>query len=254
LSLASLYDLPDIYDRALPPGPCEAFYRGLAEAADGPVLELGCGTGRLTIPLARAGVEITGLDSSPSMLATARRKAEAAGVRVRWRQGDMARLEGDERYALVVLSCNSLAHMTDAASLSACLAGVRRSLAPGGLFAFDVVNPDRRQLERPPAARFRRGHSGEGLRVRETAIYDPETQVRALTWEVRDDDGPTRRLQPLRLRQFFPDELPRLLENAGLRLMSRHGDFDGARFGARSRNQVCVAGRADDADRRSPVQ
>lgn len=237
----SLYDLPEVYDRAIPPGPCERFYRALAEAAGGPVLELACGTGRLTVPLAEAGVEMTGLDRSPAMLEAARRKAAAAGVEVRWVEGDMAGPEPAGPFALIMLSCNSLAHLTDETALSVFLSGVRRRLAPGGLFAFDVVNPDRGALGRPPAPRLRRGHSSDGLRVRETAAYNPLTQVRELRWEVREADGAWRSLAPLRLRQYFPEELPGVLESTGLSLLSRHGDFDEARFGARSRNQVCVA-------------
>jgi SAM-dependent methyltransferase len=175
------------------------------------------------------------------MLAAARRKAEAAGVRVRWVEGDMTGPEPAGRFALIILSCNSMAHLTDAATLNTFLSGVRRRLMPGGVFAFDVVNPNRRVLQRPPAPRLRRGHSNEGLKVRETAAYDPATQVREISWEVRGADGAWRRLTPLRLRQFFPDDLPKLLETAGLTLASRDGDFDGGRFGARSRNQVCVA-------------
>ncbi len=79
----SLYDVADLYDAIVPPGPCEAFYRQEARARGGPVLELACGTGRLTLPLARDGHDVVGLDASEAMLAGARRKAAQAGARAR---------------------------------------------------------------------------------------------------------------------------------------------------------------------------
>ncbi len=81
----SLYDLAEVYDAILPPGPCEPFYREEARRAGGPVLELACGTGRLTVPLAQDGHEVVGLDASTAMLARAREKAAGAGVTApRW--------------------------------------------------------------------------------------------------------------------------------------------------------------------------
>ena len=82
----ALYEVPKLYDLAFGPGPCEPFYREEARRAAGPVLELACGTGRLTIPIARDGHEIVGLDASPTMLEAARSKAKAgrgAGSNVR---------------------------------------------------------------------------------------------------------------------------------------------------------------------------
>ncbi len=244
-TLPSLYDLPHLYDRAVPPGPCSRFYGRLAAETRGPVLELACGTGRLTVPLALAGTEVTGLDISSAMLDVACRKAQAVGARVRWVQGDVTALDLPDRFDLIMITGNSLAHMTTPEMLHACLTGVRRHLLPGGQFAFDVMNPDRRILSRPPADRLRRGHSAAGFRVYERATFDPLTRVREVRWRVRQADGPEVELEPLRLRIFFADELPDLLASSGLRLDLRFGDFDGASFGARSRNQICVARAAD---------
>jgi 2-polyprenyl-3-methyl-5-hydroxy-6-metoxy-1,4-benzoquinol methylase len=83
----TLYDLPELYDAIVRPGPCEAFYCELARRIGGPVLELACGTGRLTLPLAREGHEVVGLDASPRMLAVARRRAQEAGLALSLVQG-----------------------------------------------------------------------------------------------------------------------------------------------------------------------
>ena len=81
----ALYDVPKLYDLAFGPGPCEPFYREEACRAAGPVLELACGTGRLTVPIAHDGHEIVGLDASPTMLKAARSKEKGrrAGSNVR---------------------------------------------------------------------------------------------------------------------------------------------------------------------------
>ena len=207
------------------------------------MLELGCGTGRLTLPLARKGRDVTGLDASPAMLASARAKALAAGATVRWTQGDMAAFDLGRRFDLVVVSCNSLAHLTTRAELSGCLASIRRHLADGGRFAFDIVSPDLKLLRRPAKARIKRADPASGVRLRETVRYDEETRVREARWRVHDQDGSVRELE-FRLRQFLPDEVPGLLDAEGLRLNARFGDFDRNLFGARSRLQVCLAAAA----------
>lgn len=235
----SLYDHPSLYDRLVPPGPCEAFYDALAPAGAS-VLELGCGTGRLTLPLAAKRRKVTGLDASIAMLSAARAKAENQDVAVRWVCGDMAEFDLGRRFDLIVLSCNSLAHMTTAGALRGCFASVRRHLADDGFFAFDVVKPDDKRLRQPSKERIKRADPASGVRLREIARYDEDSRVREARWRVQDRDGSVRQMT-FRLRQFFPDELPALLDDAGLRLKVRFGDFNRNRFTARSRLQVCLA-------------
>jgi hypothetical protein len=143
----------------------------------------------------------------------------------------------------VTITGNSLAHMTTDEALSGCLNAVRRHLARGGVFAFDVLNPDLRLLERPAKERVKRAPPAAGVRLREAAVYDPSTQVRAANWRVTDADGRTLEVA-FHLRQFFPDDIPRVLAAAGLRLVARYGEFDRRFFGARSRLQVCLAASA----------
>lgn len=238
----TLYDDPKLYDRLAPPGPCEAFYDGLAPDSAS-VLELGCGTGRLTIPLARRGRSVIGLDASTPMPSAALAKAAAMGASVSWVQGDMARFELDRRFDLIIVSCNSLAHLTTRKALEGCLAFVRRHLAAGGVFAFHVVNPDLKLLRRPVSERVNRALAGSGVQLRETVRYDDESRIREAHWRVHDRDGSVREVA-FHLRRFRPDELPDLLQPAGLRLAERYGDFDRRLFGGRSRLQVCLAAAA----------
>jgi SAM-dependent methyltransferase len=255
----ALYDVPPLYDLVIRTGPCETYYRELARRVGGPVLELACGTGRLTIPIASDGHEVVGLDASPAMLRRARQKAES------WTSGSQARragadvcddldltfVEGDMRsfdlgrqFPLVIVSCNSLAHLITNDELKACFSTVLRHLAPGGLLAFDIVNPNFRALARDTLESVRLDlgpNRSSGIAVEEFASYDPVQQIRILTWRVREPKVGIRDVAPFRLRQIFPQELPLLLETSGLELAARHGDFVGGALTGQSLNQVCLA-------------
>jgi SAM-dependent methyltransferase len=241
--MPSLYDVAELYDAIVAPGPCEAFYREEARRG-GPVLELACGTGRLSVPIAQDGHEVTGLDASPAMLAAASRKAAERGVAARFVLGDIRDFELGRRFALVIVSCNSLAHLTRTEDLRRCFAAIRGHLAPGGVFAFDVVQPDLDLLTRPEseARRLDLGpNPSSAIEAEEVARYDPIEQVRVSQWHIRQSDGAGQTVAPLALRQFFPQELPLLLEAGGLQLVARYGDFARNPLGPGSLNQVCLA-------------
>jgi SAM-dependent methyltransferase len=239
----ALYDVPPLYDLVVPPGPCERFYRDLAGRVGGPILELASGTGRLTIPLARDGHDIVGIDASTAMLRSARAKADATDVDITFVHADMRDFELKRSFALIIISCNSLAHLTTNDELKACLRTVSRHLGPGGLLAFDIVNPNFRELARPESesVRLDLANSSPGVAVEEVAVYDPVQQVRVAQWRVIDTSARGREIAPLRLRLIFPQELSLLLETAGLELAVRYGDFDGNPLTSGSLNQICLA-------------
>ena len=121
------------------------FYLDLANEYGGPVLEFGCGTGRITLPLARQGVAVTGMDASHSMLEVLRAKLakEPAGVRRRTRviEGDFRTHYLDDQFSLVVIPFRPMQHMYTTEDQLAALKNARRHLADGGILAFDVFNP-----------------------------------------------------------------------------------------------------------------
>ncbi|WP_426957979.1 class I SAM-dependent methyltransferase [Muricoccus radiodurans] len=240
----TLYDIPALYDAIVQPGPCEAFYLDEARRNGGPVLELACGTGRLTLPLARAGCDVVGLDSSSAMLAAARRKAGEESLSMHFIAGDMRDFDLRQQFALVVVSCNSLAHLLTAEEVQACLTCVRRHLAPGGVLAFDVVLPKPEALIRPADGWVRLDtgpNPSPAVRAEERASYDPVAQIRTSNWRIRVPDAADCVVAPLSLRQFFPQELPLALAAAGLQLVARYGDFARNPLNAESLNQICLA-------------
>lgn len=236
----AIYELPSLYDRLIQPGPCEPFYRREAAAAGGPLLELACGTGRLTVPIAADGHDVIGLDASASMLATARAKAVSAGLRIMFIEGDMRQFDLGRRFALIILSCNSLGHMTTPDALLDCLRSISRHLTHRGRFVFDIVNPDVGLLARS-ADEVVSLDLGAPFCVRESATYDRVSQIRTVRWRVTAPSGRVRVLAPLALRQIFPQEVPLLLEAGGLRLVRRYGNFERGPFCGDCPNQICVA-------------
>jgi len=157
----SLYDDPSFYDRITsPPGGSLDFYLRVARASGGAVLELACGTGRLTIPIAEALAHdaarpVTGLDLAPTMLDAARRKAIDAGVEVALIEGDMRTFALGRRFGTIFVAFNSLLHLTTNDALGECFARVREHLAPNGAFAFDVFNPSIQSRVRRTSGRRR---------------------------------------------------------------------------------------------------
>jgi len=249
ISERSLYDDPSLYDRITSqPGGSLDFFLGVARASAGAVLELACGTGRLTIPIARALAaehrRVTGLDLAPAMLEAARRKAADARVDVELVQGDMRQFALGRQFGTIFVAFNSLLHLTTNDALRECFACVRAHLAPGGVFAFDIFNPSIQLLARAPSERTTQTRLldpelGE-IHVETTMDYDAATQVNNAAWHLSSPGRPDYRTIPLHLRCIFPQELPMLLAANGLQLESRDGDFGGEPFTSGSPRQVCV--------------
>lgn len=245
--MSDFYDHPDLYDVLLPAGGEVPFYVDLARQQAGAVLELACGTGQLTIPIASCGLPTVGLDQSAAMLKVAKRRAAAANASVALVQGDMRDFALDREFDLIFIARNSLLHLLSTTDLHAAFSAVRRHLTADGIFAFDIFNPDLRRLARPGGQRFPvmeviTEHFGP-LSVEETHDYDSATQVNHATWYISTPDRRDAWIVPLVLRSIFPEELDALLSAAGLELISRFGELSRVPFGAGSRVQVCLCRR-----------
>jgi SAM-dependent methyltransferase len=242
--IADLYDHPELYDELLPVGAHVPFYVDLARQQAGAVLELACGTGQLTIPVAALGLPVVGLDQSSAMLKVARRRASAAGASAAFVQGDMRDFALGRSFDFIFVARNSLLHLLSTTDLLAALTAVRCHLTPDGVFAFDVFNPDVRLLARPAGQRFPvmevTTATFGAVCVEATSDYDPATQVNRATWHISGPDKPDAWTVPLVLRSIFPQELPLLISAAGLELISRFGDLSRSPFGPGSRTQVCL--------------
>ncbi|MGO2683332.1 MAG: methyltransferase domain-containing protein [Microbacterium sp.] len=240
-----LYSDARLYDLLFPADEAAVnFYRGEADGKGERVLELGCGTGHKLIPVAADGHQSVGLDLAPDMLAEAQRKANERGVSVEWRHGDMRDFDLDREFDLIFIAANALLHLHRADDIVQCFRAVRRHLAPGGRFAFDVFSPNVRLLAgadgtRRPRTSFTDPDRGV-VRVDVDDTYDAAAQVTRGTWYFSTDSEPDFQKVSLEVRSIFPQELPVLLERGGLRLVERFGDWDRVPFTSDSSMQLCV--------------
>jgi SAM-dependent methyltransferase len=246
----------DLLHRVVPGGDDVAFFRRLALAEAGPTLELGCGSGRVTIPLAEAGVDIVGLDRSAAMLrlATDKRAALPADVRRRLRfvEGDMTDFRIGRRFGFVFAAFRVFMALPDATAQRSSLETIRRHLRPGGLLAIDVFDPRLDLLTpegRPPMPIDELDHPDSGNRVTVTAmdrVNDPVAQrfVEKWRWAEFGADGTVLRdeTEELALRWTYRHEMHHLLELCGFEVVSEFSDYAGSppRYGG---EQIWLAHR-----------
>ena len=231
------------YDRLFGRGYVE-FWLAQARSRGGPVLELGCGTGKLAIPLAKAGFSVAGLDNSPALLQFAASKNED----VNWIEGDMRGFDLDERFALIMLPSNNLGHLHTPEDFESCVRSVRRHLLPGGAFVIDVFVPNLALLLRDAEEEYVLDDydSPEGRgRVCVTARsrYESTTQIMRTT-TIRKVAGQPDVVGSLDLKMYFPKELEALVRCNGLRIATRYGGHAGEAFDEKSRFQILVCENA----------
>jgi SAM-dependent methyltransferase len=223
-----------------------AFYRALAREAHGPVLELGCGTGRVLLPIAEDGIPCTGLDLSQPMLNALRRKPHPRTLRLVHAPMHAFDL-GSERFSLIYSAFRVFQHLTRVEDQLACLDCVRRHLAPAGTFAFDVFAPSVEQLAKRDATPVEdvRFPDGDDVVVRLTEAH-PQLERQTLDVRMRYErwrGGQAIRTESvvLELRYFFRYELEHLLARAGFGAVQIFGDFARAPLGPASPSYVVVA-------------
>jgi SAM-dependent methyltransferase len=254
-----MWDDPELYDleNADDPAFDLAYWTALLqERAPRRVLDLGCGTGRLTLPLARLGIasEIVALDRSVPFLERLRGRLAEAGVEgVQVVEGDMRSPGAEGEFDLVLVSFNSLAYLIAREDRLACLRAARSALGRGGVLAFDLVAPRYDFLAEAtgpcPPLRVDADHAAPEIGVTRflrsfTDTYDAATQTLHSTnrYEIHRDGGRVEhRIADLDWHIYFPEELDLLLEAADLRAVQRFGDYDRSPWTPRSRRLLWVA-------------
>ena len=204
------------------------------------VLELACGTGRMSIPLAEHGLEVTGIDYSEPMLSLARSKAEDKQVKVDLIRDDIRHFDISRQYGSVLLLHNALWHLHDLADFEECIRCVKRHLAPGGYFILDVFVPGLEILNRDPSrrypfARYTDDDTGQEVQVTQSYRYEADTQIARMVHYRRDSDEI---VGGLNLRMYFPQELDALLQYNGMRVKEKFGNWERDSFGPDSRLQL----------------
>lgn len=245
------------YDLDLEDGPADLErYKALADAEGGPLLELAMGSGRLAIPLALGGHDVTGIDLDPAMLRRARTRwtgvrAEAApGGRLELIEGDLLDVELGPRFALVLVALNSLTVLGSRERQAQALRVAARHLRPGGLLVVDIWLPDLDDLglyDGRLNLEWERTDTDTGQRVAkiDAARHDPATgHVELVTWfdTWPVDGGPVTRVSRTdHLRLVTAGELATMAEAAGLTVEAIEGDHAGGPFGPGAERAVLLA-------------
>jgi SAM-dependent methyltransferase len=247
-ALARLYDL-DLEDD---PGDLD-LYLALADRVDGPILELAAGSGRVAVPLAAAGHEVTAVDLDPAMIERGRVRAAEAGLpvdRPAWVEADLVelRLEDAGRYSFAFIALNSLLLLETRDAQRAAIATLAAHLAPGGIAAVDVWLPDADDLARfdgRVVLEWPRTDRASGLVVTKagSAIHDAATGTVTLTTvfeEGAQGTPPRRWVRRDLLRLVSADELRAFAEEAGLVVEVIAGGYDLAPLGPGSERAVLI--------------
>jgi SAM-dependent methyltransferase len=248
--IADLYDSVTLY-RARPD---VDFYVDEARFTDGEVLEIGCGTGRVLIPTARLGKEITGVDNSPRMLAQCKLRLDQEPPEVRERatlvHADMRELDLGKQFSLITIPFRPFQHLIAVSDQIAALQAIHRHLEPRGRLIFDVFNPnirylledrteereDTAEVELPDNRSFRRT-----ARIAAAHIVDQYSEAE-LIYYVRGADGSTQRLvHGFLMRWYWLYELEHLLARCNLRVKAVFGDFNRSPLTDESPEMIFVA-------------
>lgn len=252
-AVPSPFDDADVYDALL--GSLDygiAFYVDLARQSPGPVLEIACGSGRVTLPCLQTGADVDGLDSSVAMLAKCRQKAASQGYHPQLHHADMSDFRLNKSYARIFITFNSFVHNLTQEAQIACLRCCHDHLLPGGQLVFDTFFPS---LEIIGAAQHTRvlehettdPATGHLLRLYDTRSFDRVRQIQHSINEIevlRDGVHQQTHRSEVELRWCYKDEMALLLRIAGFSDWQIVGDFAGTPLTHEGQGMIVRANKA----------
>jgi len=223
------------------------FYVEEVQKAGSPVLELGCGTGRILIPIAESGIKIVGLDRAPAMLSIAQQKISKLNLetqgRIKLLEGDMRNFALNQRFELVIIPYRAFLHLLTPDDQRQALCCIHEHLTNGGLLIFNIFDPKletiaahtgylgsamKRSLE------FSHPDTGHRVVVWDSRQYDPGSQTveQYFIFEELDDEGKviSKTYSPISLRYIYRYEMQYLLELCGYKIEALYGDFQRGPF------------------------
>ena len=222
------------------------FYVERAKQVNGNVLEIACGTGRITIPIAKSGVNVTGLDAAKSMLDRAREKSKSENLDIEWIEADCREFALNKKFDLIIMPFNAMQHLFDRESIEGCLNCVKAHMNSGASFVFDVFNPSIEILNRDPNKmyffdKYKDSTTGEIVKIEETNVYDDASQINMVKWFYKGDKGNINYMENLHMRCLYPQELDMILHYNGFKIVNKFGDFNGKDFASGDEHQIVIA-------------
>ena len=220
------------------------FYkRWLPKNKDARILELCCGTGRLTLPIAKDGYDITGVDYTPSMLEQAKVKASEEGIEVEFIEADIRTLDLPEKYDLIFIPFNSIHHLYKNEDLFKALNVVKNHLKEDGLFLLDCFNPNIQFIVEGEKKQIKIAeyttNDGREILIKQIMRYENRTQINRIEWHYFIN-GEFDSIQNLDMRLFFPQELDLYLEWNGFKIINKFGSFEEETFNDNSEKQIFI--------------
>jgi len=221
----------------------EFYKKWMPQNKDAKILELCCGTGRLTIPLAKDGYNIRGVDYTPSMLEQAKLKASGAGLDIKFIQADIRTLNLQEKFDLIFIPFNSIHHLYKNEDLFKAFQIVKNHLKDDGLFLLDCYNPNIHYIVEAEKGEQEIAtyttEDGREVVIKQTMRYENKTQINRIEWHYFIN-GKFNSIQNLDMRMFFPQELDSYLEWNGFHILHKYGGFEDEAFENKSDKQIIV--------------
>jgi SAM-dependent methyltransferase len=253
-----------LYNQVIPyrERPDVDFFVEAARESGGPVLEVGCGTGRVLIPTARAGISITGLDLSRNMLDVCRKglKDEPLEVReqVRLVEADMREFELHESFRLATLPFRPFQHLLTVEDQISCIQIIHRHLIPGGKIILDLFNPSLEHLTRDDLGQEVGAEpefiTPEGIRVRRfnktisRDYHNQINQVELIYYLTHPDRKKERIVHAFPMRYLFRFEAEHLLVRSGFKMEAVYGDYQKTPFGEQYPGELILVARKKEQD------
>jgi len=201
------------------------FFLELARRYGGPILDVACGTGRLTIPLARAGYSCVGIDISPAMISRA--ESKSAGLPVRYELGDCREFTTDVRFGFALMTGHGFQGCLTDSDQRCTLEMVFRHLRRRGAFAFETRNPIAADLEKGRSwERSYQSRAGAWIDAYCTTVYDPVGDLLQVTHHRIERQSGAERISRISLRYTSDAHCRALIESAGFRIVGAYGDWD----------------------------
>ena len=248
--MESKYKVGDlIYDASIYDGmntnlaDLQFYKRWLPKNKQARILELCCGTGRLTLPIAKEGYHMTGVDITPSMLEKAKTKASKEGLVVEFIEADIRTLDLPDKYDFIFIPFNSIHHLYKNKDLFMAFKAVKNHLKDGGLFLLDCFNPNIQfivegEKEQKNIAEYTTD-DGREIVIKQIMRYENKTQINRIEWHYYIN-GKFNSIQNLDMRLFFPQELDTYIKSIGFSITNKFGSFEETPFNDNSDKQIFV--------------
>ncbi|MBD3210825.1 methyltransferase domain-containing protein [Candidatus Micrarchaeota archaeon] len=219
------------------------FYLKEAKKAEGPVLEAGCGTGRILLPLLEAGIDAEGIDNSPGMLDILKSKAREKGIRPRVRKSDMRNFRSKKKYGLIIVPYRAFLHVEKSEEQIRTLKNFKKHLRKRGRLILNFFYPDFDFMSRWNGKTTKQRKvkiKGKKHFLSEKTLYYPVEQLFRSIWTMRDSDGKTKKMLKMRACYIYKKEFELLLRIAGFRKWRVYGGFEKKKLKNKEQEMVWI--------------